>query len=76
MGFLGRFQAIAAAFGKIADAVAAIVALQQQAQQQELGQLRAENAVLKAENGNLHARLAALEALMARPGGPGGAAKL
>jgi hypothetical protein len=51
-------------------------ALQQQAQQQELGQLRQENAALQAENGNIHARLAALEALMARPGGPGGAGQL
>jgi len=45
--------AIATAFGKIADAAAALVTLQQQAQQQELGQLRQANAALAAENGAL-----------------------
>ena len=68
--------AIATAFGKIADAAAALVTVQRQAQQQELGQLRQANAALTAENGTLHARLAALEALMAKPAVPTGAAQL
>lgn len=75
----GLIAAITAGFngvGRIADAVEAALALHAAKQQQELGALRQEVEVLRAENSELRTRLTSLEALMARPGGLSGAGKL
>lgn len=75
-GLLTGLTEFFGAIRSLAGVAEAFLKLHMDKQMQELGALRQENQVLRAENAELRGRLTSFEALMARPGGLSGAGKL